>query len=40
MLDNGSCTIRRGKKKKLQKEVNQLNIAQEWIKRSLARETI
>jgi hypothetical protein len=33
MLDNGSCTIRREKKKRLQKEVNQLNIAQEWDKK-------
>jgi hypothetical protein len=33
MLDNGSCIVRRGNKKKLQKEVNQLNIAQEWDKK-------
>jgi hypothetical protein len=34
MLDNGSCTIRGGKEKKFQNEVNQINMVQ-GIKRSL-----
>jgi hypothetical protein len=32
MLDNGSCIIRGGKKKRFQNEVNQLNMVQEWDK--------
>jgi hypothetical protein len=32
MLDNGSCTIREGKKKRFQNQLNQLNMVQEWDK--------
>jgi hypothetical protein len=34
MLDNGSCTIKGGKEKRLCNEVNQINMVQ-GIKRSL-----
>jgi hypothetical protein len=39
MLDNGSCIIRGGKEKRLQNEVNQINMVQ-GIKRSLDGEII
>ncbi len=44
MLDNGSCTIRREKEKKIQNEVNQIYVVEinmvQGIKRSLDGETI
>jgi hypothetical protein len=39
MLDNGSCTIKGGKEKRLHNEVNKINMV-EGIKRSLDGEII
>jgi hypothetical protein len=39
MLDDGSCTIKGGKEKRLKNEVNQINMVQ-GINRSLDGETI